>query len=163
MEFINVQFRWEGIIIIILILILFLIALLHFYWTMGGKWGLEKSIPSKEDGTLLFKPTPFQCAIVGIGLILIISFIFSGIIYSSHAYVPELENSTAFSSNWIYDYGFWILGGVFTLRAIGDFNYVGFFKKVKNTSFGKLDSRFYSPLCLMIALVFFWLASSIQT
>lgn len=161
MVFIDIHFGWESILILILISILFTISLLHFYWAFGGKWGLEKSVPSKEDGTLLFLPTPFQCAFVGFGFILMIGFIFSKIIYSIYYSISELENPAAFLPIWMYDYGFWILGGIFILRAIGDFNYVGFFKKVKNTSFGKLDSKFYSPLCLVIASIFFWMASTI--
>ena len=163
MAFIDVQFGWAGIMILFLIMILFVIALLHFYWAFGGKWGFEKSLPSKEDGTLLFIPTSFQCAVVGIGLFLMIGFIFLGIIDLIYSGISEVENPVSFLPNWIYDYGFWVLGGIFTLRAIGDFNYVGFFKKIKNTSFGKLDTRFYSPLCLLISGMFFWIAVGIQT
>ena len=163
MAFIDIHFGWQGILILILILILFIISLLHFYWAFGGRWGIEKSVPSKEDGTLLFVPTRFQCALVGIGFILMIGFIFSKIIHSIYSSISELENPAAFLPNWMYDYGFWILGGIFTLRAIGDFNYVGFFKKVKSTSFGKLDSKYFSPLCLFIGAIFLWMASSIQT
>ena len=58
---------------------------------------------------------------------------------------------------WVYNYGYYFLAGIFILRAIGDFKYVGFFKKVKNTPFAKLDSKFYSPLCLLIGLAFIWI------
>jgi len=47
------------------------------------------------------------------------------------------------------------LFSIFLLRAIGDFNYVGFFKKIKDTNFGKMDSKYYSPLCLVIAIMGF--------
>lgn len=148
MIFIDISIGWEGILLLLLILILFVIALLHFYWALGGKWGLEKSIPSKEDGTLLFVPTPFQCAIVGFGLLAIMLFIF-------------LSALQLFFPSWVFKYSFLTLGGIFTLRAIGDFNYVGFFKKVKNTTFGKLDSKIFSPLCLLFGATFFWMASTI--
>lgn len=163
MAFIDIQFGWQGILILILILILFTISLLHFYWAFGGKWGIEKSVPSKEDGTLLFVPTPFQCALVGFGFILMIVFIFSKIIHSIYSSISELENPAAFLPSWMYDYGFWVIGGIFILRVIGDFNYIGVFKKVKNTNFGKLDSNFFSPLCLVIGVIFFWMAYTIQT
>jgi hypothetical protein len=39
------------------------------------------------------------------------------------------------------------------LRAIGDFNYVGFFKKIKHTKFGKNDTKYFSPLCLTIGVL----------
>ena len=143
-------FPIKAFLILSLNLTLTLIGLLHFYWAIGGKWGLNKSVPSTEDGTLLFVPTTFQSAFVGFGLLLMVVFIF---LWARESILPS----------WIFKYGFLILGGIFTLRAIGEFNYVGFFKKVKNTSFGKLDTMFYSPLCLIISGIFFWIANSIQT
>lgn len=47
------------------------------------------------------------------------------------------------------------IGILFLLRAIGEFKYIGFFKKVKGTLFAKNDTRYYSPLCLVIAIVSF--------
>jgi hypothetical protein len=34
---------------------------------------------------------------------------------------------------------------------MGEFNYVGFFKKVKDTEFAKWDTKLFSPLCLLIS------------
>ena len=51
---------------------------------------------------------------------------------------------------------FWparIVTGLFFLRAIGEFRYVGFFKRVRDTAFAKADTRFYSPLCVFIAVL----------
>ena len=45
-----------------------------------------------------------------------------------------------------------VLAAVFTVRAIGDRKYVGFFKQVRDTEFARLDSRIYSPLCLLLGL-----------
>jgi len=36
-------------------------------------------------------------------------------------------------------------------RAVGDLNYVGFFKRVRGTKFARMDSLLYSPLCLALA------------
>ncbi len=36
---------------------------------------------------------------------------------------------------------------------MGEFKYVGFFKKIKMTHFGKRDSNFFSPLGLIIAIM----------
>ena len=36
-------------------------------------------------------------------------------------------------------------------RAIGEFRYVGFFKRVRSSRFAELDSLVYSPLCLMLS------------
>ena len=37
-------------------------------------------------------------------------------------------------------------------RAIGEFKYVGFFKRVRGSRFARLDTWIYSPLCLLLAL-----------
>jgi hypothetical protein len=54
---------------------------------------------------------------------------------------------------WLDNYGLWIIAGIFILRAIGEFNYVGFFKKIKQTKFGQNDAKYYSPLCLTIGIL----------
>jgi hypothetical protein len=36
-------------------------------------------------------------------------------------------------------------------RAIGEFKYVGFFKRVRGSRFARLDTLLYSPLCLLLA------------
>lgn len=37
-------------------------------------------------------------------------------------------------------------------RAVGDFRYVGFFKRVRGTRFARLDTLVYSPMCGLLAL-----------
>lgn len=37
------------------------------------------------------------------------------------------------------------------LRAVGDSRYVGFFKRVRGSTFATLDTFVYSPLCLLLA------------
>lgn len=49
------------------------------------------------------------------------------------------------------------VGTVFILRAIGDFNLVGFTKKNKQGDFAVLDSVLYSPLCLLLGSGYFYL------
>ena len=39
------------------------------------------------------------------------------------------------------------------LRAIGDFRYVGFFNRVRDTGFARLDTLAYSPLCAGLAVL----------
>jgi len=55
--------------------------------------------------------------------------------------------------NWLATFGGWTIPIIFILRAMGVFKYVGFFKKIKNTDFGKNDSKLFSPLCLAIGTV----------
>ncbi len=46
----------------------------------------------------------------------------------------------------------------FFARAIGEFRLVGFFKRVKGTTFARLDTLYFSPLCLGISVAAAWLA-----
>ncbi len=50
------------------------------------------------------------------------------------------------------------LGGVFVLRAIGEFRFFGFFRSVTDTRFAFWDTWLYTPLCLVIGLSTLWLS-----
>ncbi|MFS4466204.1 DUF3995 domain-containing protein [Maribacter sp. 2210JD10-5] len=126
---------------IILLIIFIFLGSIHFYWLFGGKWGLEKALPTKEIGTKAIQPPKIATAIVGLGLI---SF---GLFY-----LVKSGFITFQVPNWIIAYGSWIIPSIFILRAIGDFRYVGFFKKIKNTEFAKADSKWFAPLCLTIGI-----------
>ncbi|WP_420539729.1 DUF3995 domain-containing protein [Paenibacillus polymyxa] len=49
-----------------------------------------------------------------------------------------------------YSYGAGLLSSLFILRSIGDFKWVGFFKRKKGTVFAKWDTVLYSPLCFLL-------------
>lgn len=118
------------------------LALIHFNWFLGGEFGFSESLPTKENGERVLNPKNIDNAIVGVGL-LVFSMIYllkSGLIQVN---LP----------NWIILYVGWIISAIFLLRAIGEFKYVGFFKKIRNTKFGELDTKFFSPLCLGIAII----------
>tara|TARA_R110002049_G_scaffold273961_2_gene451889 strand:- start:226 stop:645 length:420 start_codon:yes stop_codon:yes gene_type:complete len=127
---------------ILLSTILIGLGLIHFNWVVGGTFGFSESLPTKESGERVLNPKKIDSAIVGIGLTVFgIFYIFkSGLIAYN---LPE----------WIMNYGGWIIPIIFLLRAIGEFKYVGFFKSVKKTNFGKLDTKFFSPLCLLIGIL----------
>ncbi|MCD8445685.1 DUF3995 domain-containing protein [Tenacibaculum finnmarkense] len=127
---------------IILFVIFSSLGFIHFYWILGGKWGLEKALPTKEAGQKAMESPKIATAIVGIGLI---SF---GLIYLIKTGLINFQ-----IPNWIITYGSWIIPSIFILRAIGDFNYVGVFKKIKNTEFAKADSKWFIPLCLTIGIL----------
>ena len=131
------------IIAIILFLIFLFISSIHIYWAFGGNWGSDAVLPTKDDNnTKVLNPSILPTLIVAFGLlgfglhILIIS----GLIAFD---IPQ----------WLSNYGLWIIASIFTLRAIGDFKYVGFFKKIKLTKFGEHDTKYYSPLCLTIGIL----------
>jgi len=52
-----------------------------------------------------------------------------------------------------FQYGDVFISIIFLVRAVGDFKYVGFFKRIRETPFAKMDSKFYSPLCLFISMI----------
>lgn len=126
---------------ILLSLILIGLGMIHFNWVIGGKFGFTESLPTKENGERVLNPKKIDSAIVGIGLTVFgIFYIFkSGLIEFN---LPE----------WIMKFVSWIIPLIFLLRAIGEFKYVGFFKSVKKTDFGKLDTKFFSPLCFIIGI-----------
>jgi hypothetical protein len=53
---------------------------------------------------------------------------------------------------WVFRAGTWVIAVVFFVRAIGDFKWIGFFKRRTGTRFAALDSALYSPLCLSLAV-----------
>ncbi len=132
-------------IITILSLILFLIFIalggFHFYWLIGGVWGLEQAIPTKDKANSLSIPK-FATLLVGLALL---SF---GLIY-----LIKSDLIKGPIPNWVTNYGYWLIPLIFILRAIGEFNYIGFFKKIKNTEFSKADSKLFSPLCLAVGII----------
>jgi len=125
---------------VLLSLIFLVLSILHLNWALGGKWGLNAALPSNPDGEKLFKPTKGLTLLVAIVLLLI----------SLNYFInPEPGNP----KNWIFSYSRIIIPVIFLVRAIGDFKFVGFFKKVKGTKFAEMDTKYYSPLCLIIAIL----------
>lgn len=126
---------------ILLSLIFFTLAMFHFIWAAGGSYGFAASLPTKETGERVLNPKKVDSAIVGLGLTAF------GLFYVFKVGLFPYELPA-----WVIQYGGWIIPAVFILRSIGEFRYVGFFKRVKNTEFGRMDSRFYAPLCLGIGV-----------
>ncbi|GAA3580515.1 DUF3995 domain-containing protein [Snuella lapsa] len=127
---------------VVLFLIFTALSGFHFYWFFGGKRGLEMVIPSKDNTSRI--PSVPKLATLTVGIILVLF----GALYliKSGAITIQL-------SNWMVNYTYWFIPSIFILRAIGDFKYLGLLKKIKNTKFGKADSRIFSPLCLIIGFI----------
>ena len=123
-------------------MVLLVLALIHFNWVFGGEFGFSESLPTKENGERILNPKKIDSAIVGAGLLVFSLFYLlkSGLI---QVQLP----------NWMILYVGWIISAIFLLRAIGEFKYVGFFKKIRNTKFGRLDTKLFSPLCLGITII----------
>lgn len=124
----------------ILSIIFLVLGIIHINWAIGNSWGLSKALPTSENGDKLFTPGTFACLAVGIALTVVCLF---------YQIRPQDDNP----KNWIFDYGGWLIPALFLIRAMGDFKYVGFFKKVTSTEFAMMDTKYYTPLCLGIGVL----------
>jgi len=126
----------------ILFIIFFSLACLHIYWGLGGRWGADAAVPATEHNEKLIKPKMRECFTVALWLLIFAFFVLirAGII---RLHLPVV----------LSNFGLWIIAILFIIRAIGEFKYVGFFKKIKSTRFAELDTKYFSPLCLFIGIL----------
>ncbi len=115
-------------------------AAIHFYWALGGKWGTNAVLPQINSQKRLFTPSPVATFAVAIPFFLI------SLIIAQAAGWFYFEILGQYITNLLF-----ILIAVFTIRAIGDFKYVGFFKKIKNTEFAINDTKYFTPLCVFVS------------
>lgn len=102
---------------IILIFIFSFLSGLHVYWAFGGRWasdGVFRPLMNKLNFLCGVIPT----LIVAFGLLF---FAFIVLIQISPLRLPYFHEI-------INKYGLWAITGIFLLRAIGEFYYVGLFK-----------------------------------
>jgi hypothetical protein len=124
-------------------IILGLLSLLHFYWVLGGKRGIRAALPEKVEGGAVFTPRLIETSVVAVGL-MGVGFI---LLVQNNLIPTFIPNSFTKWSCILFTF-------IFLLRAIGDFKYLGLFKKIKNSTFAKNDTRFYTPLCLYLGFIF---------
>lgn len=112
------------------------LGLLHLYWLWGGQWALEGVFPVLKTGQQRFEPPPVATFLVAlalfVGALLHLEFI---------PFLPEFYRRI----------GLLIMGMVFLLRAVGEFKYLGLFKKEKDSLFAKRDTLYYVPLCVVLS------------
>jgi len=126
----------------LLFIVLAFLSGLHFYWGIGGKWGISASVPSNEQHKRVLNPGPVACFAVGFALLAMGVFILAEARIIIIA-LPDLLD----------DFGLCVIAAIFLLRAVGEFNYIGFFKRIKGTNFADADTRYFSPLCILISLL----------
>ncbi|MGE6588027.1 DUF3995 domain-containing protein [Bacillus mycoides] len=133
--------------IVVAVGLLWCISFLHIYWAFGGRWGSAAVIPVKEgEHKPAFTPRIWGTLFVAI-LILLASVII----------VVQVGYLQGFEANSLSKIGSIVCALVFIVRAIGDFKFVGFFKKNKHSQFARYDTWFYSPLCLFFGFVYIML------
>lgn len=126
-----------------------LLSILHIYWAGGGKAGISKVIPVIEGKPAI---TP------GKVITLLVAFGLMGI--AGVSYVLGYVNLESYFFGDYVVYAGWFLAFVFLVRAVGDFNLVGFFKKHKSSEFAVYDTKYYSPFCLSMSAAFTLLTGS---
>jgi hypothetical protein len=114
------------------------LALWHFYMALGSD--REGAVPS-VNGRPLFVPS--RGATVAVGIVLVL---FAGLVAATAGLMAVGVPRALLS--WL-SYGL-ALG--LLLRAVGEFRYVGLFKRVRGNKFAVLDTYVYSPLCLLLAV-----------
>lgn len=116
------------------------LAAWHFYMARVPRAG-DRGVMPTVNGKPLFTPTRTATAAVGVVL-----FLFALLVAATAGIISLRVPQTVLT--WLsFALALGLLG-----RAVGDFKYVGFFKRVQRTKFARLDTLLYSPLCLMLAV-----------
>lgn len=132
----------KNIYLLILITVFTGLSAIHYYWALGGTWGFSTALPTDQSGKRLLNPSSFESAFVGTGLLLFALF-----------YLLQSDLVTNFLPLTISNIVSWFIPAIFLLRAMGDFRYIGFFKKLHQTPFAQADTFYFSPLCLLIGII----------
>ena len=117
------------------------LALWHFYMAVGGlSSGAAGAVPSVA-GKPVFVPSAASTVAVGTVLLL-----FAALVAATAGLMPP-----PLPTRWLVGLSYALAAGLLA-RTVGDFKYVGFFKRVRGTPFARLDTLLYSPLCLLLSL-----------
>jgi hypothetical protein len=120
------------------------ISLIHLYWAMGGRWAalaVVPQVPVPQGGSLrpAFNPSSWLTLLVALALLSIAALVSLRVGLLS----PPVTHQALQ----------WLISAIALLmfaRAIGESNLVGFFKEVKGSTFARLDTWIYSPLCVVL-------------
>jgi hypothetical protein len=124
------------------------IGALHVYWATrdtptGG------AVPTRPDGAPLFRPGRASTLAVAVALT-----VAAAIVLVQGDVLRPVGPRT------LYQVGAWAVAVVLLARAVGDFRYVGLFKRERGTRFARLDTRVYTPLCALLAAGVVYLAAA---
>jgi hypothetical protein len=115
------------------------LAVWHFYMAFAGVHGEGAAVPSVE-GRPLFVPSIGATVAVGIMLLFFAMLVAATSGMLSVRLPPRVLAWLSYA----------LALGLFA-RAVGDFRYVGFFKRLRGSRFAMMDTLVYSPLCLLLA------------
>ena len=125
-------------------IIFLLLSSLHLYWVGGGQWGLQAAVPDQwKQRSLDMKNSHFLLStfVVAVGLVLFAAATASNY-YTLFTFIDR---------KWLI-LATRLIGCIFIIRALGDFNVCGIFKKKSESLFATRDTYFYIPLCLYLGI-----------
>lgn len=118
----------------------------HLHWALGGRLGYSVSLPQRPDGSpVMAHRLPWwrpAAGAVALGLAALALLLLA---YAGHLPLP-LPRGLAGGA-------LLAAGAAFVGRALLPNRYVGFFKSIRDTRWARFDSRFYSPLFLLLGLL----------
>ncbi len=126
-----------------LILVLTALAGLHLYWGFGGFWPGTDAVSLSRNVAGVSRPVASKlssCAMVAAALVTAGAIVFAG----------QRSIGDGFPSLVVYG-GYVVLILVFSLRGLAPY-LTPAFDYARMTPFFDLNRRYYSPLCLLIAL-----------
>jgi hypothetical protein len=121
-------------------LVFVVLAVWHVRMALSPSSGESGAMPSVA-GKPLFVPSPAATLAVAVVL-----FLFACLVAAT-ARLVEIGIPTHVLSWLSYALALGLLA-----RAVGEFRYLGFFKRVRASRFARLDTWVYSPLCLALAI-----------
>lgn len=127
-----------------LTLILIFISGFHFYWAFGGKYAYTAVIPEKFQVDSIDRAKEIKTVIAT----LIVAF---GMLFLALCIVLFYASPRVWVAVILR-----IFAVIFLVRAIGDFNMLGIFKKKSNSKFAYYDTRMFIPICVFLGIGF-WL------
>jgi hypothetical protein len=120
----------------------------HVFWALAGGAG-GAAVPTRADGTPVFRPSAGATLAVAFALLV------AAAVVLGRGDVTALPGAPV-----VYRAATWGLGAVLCLRSVGDFRYVGVFKRERGSAFARRDTALYTPLCAALAAGVFYLASA---
>jgi hypothetical protein len=116
------------------------LALWHFRMALSPAGSMSGAVPS-ESGKPLFVPS--AKATLAIGVVLVV---FAVLVAATSGLINVGLPVRVLS------WSSYALALGLLARTVGEFKYVGFFKRVRGSRFARLDTLVYSPLCLLLAV-----------
>jgi hypothetical protein len=124
--------------------LLALVLGLHVYWAAGGRLLLPQTVPSRpatKEPT--FEPGRLGAGIVALAL--------------AHALFTLGAAFGLWGAPWSPDatrYSAYVWTGLFVVRVVGDFRWLGLFKRVRGTPFARADDWVFTPICAIVGIAF---------